>query len=496
MEGPSSAEIESTGEHESTSAQDEFDAPDPSRITEVEDASGSSQGAVIEPPMPAPVVENPTDTISVNATETSSAPAANTQTEPGPSPDPPALVVVKPVIAPSRASMVQQSSTDRQLTGMKPIVPLRKRGQSFRETKKVVTTVDADGRRHLNQYTFMEQLGKGAYGIVFKVESTETKEVFAAKCVDKKALKRIRVGRFGNALQSVKKELNIWKRFKHRHIVVLREVIDTDDSDELYMISELVDGGPVLDDDIECTPLNAELTRTYFTHLIEGIDFLHENKLGCRLTPLRWVQEMESENEVMRQTAGTAIFMAPEMLTGEGFQGKPVDIWACGITLYMFVYGHPPFIAQTMTVLYGKIQNDPIEFPTSVGDRVVENELIDLMKHILEKDPKQRFTSQQIRVQFPFIYPLPSFVAKTYLVLRYRKAHPWAWREFQVSAIKCVTHPDGRRTSLSAIPKTLASVASIGKSMRSLFSRPSAVFPGASTRSSIPTVLANFRAPE
>lgn len=76
--------------------------------------------------------------------------------------------------------------------------------------------------------TFMEQLGKGAYGVVFKVESTDTKEVFAAKCVDKKALKRIRVGRFGNALQSVKKELNIWKRFKHRHIVVLREVIDTD----------------------------------------------------------------------------------------------------------------------------------------------------------------------------------------------------------------------------------------------------------------------------
>lgn len=64
--------------------------------------------------------------------------------------------------------------------------------------------------------------------MVLKVESNETKEIFAAKVVDKKALKRVRVGRFGNALQSVKKELSIWKRFKHRHIVVLREVIDTD----------------------------------------------------------------------------------------------------------------------------------------------------------------------------------------------------------------------------------------------------------------------------
>lgn len=64
--------------------------------------------------------------------------------------------------------------------------------------------------------------------MVLKVESNETKEIFAAKVVDKKALKRVRVGRFGNALQSVKTELSIWKRFTHRHIVVLREVIDTD----------------------------------------------------------------------------------------------------------------------------------------------------------------------------------------------------------------------------------------------------------------------------
>lgn len=43
------------------------------------------------------------------------------------------------------------STTGRQMSGMKPVVPLRKRGASFRETKSVVTMVDADGKRHLNQ---------------------------------------------------------------------------------------------------------------------------------------------------------------------------------------------------------------------------------------------------------------------------------------------------------------------------------------------------------
>lgn len=48
------------------------------------------------------------------------------------------------------------------------------------------------------------------------------------------ALKRVRIGRFGNALQTVKKELSIWKRFTHRHIVILREVIDTDGASRMY----------------------------------------------------------------------------------------------------------------------------------------------------------------------------------------------------------------------------------------------------------------------
>jgi hypothetical protein len=86
---------------------------------------------------------------------------------------------------------------------------------------------------------------------------------------------------------------------------------------------------------------------------------------------------------------------------------------------------------------------------------------------ILEKDPKQRFTSQQIRVGSCQSLALPAFLLAHPLL----QAHPWAWREFQVSAMKCVTHPEGRRTSFSNIPKSLAGVASIGKSMRGLFSR-------------------------
>ncbi|KAL7682610.1 putative protein kinase [Plasmopara halstedii] len=383
-------------------------------------------------------------------------------------------LISEPISIPHLLYSSQHISDDRKFPVSKLITPLRKRGQSFRETRRVNVTVDADGRWHLNQYTFMEQLGKGAYGVVYKVICNETKNMFAAKCMNKKALQRIRVGRFGNALQSITKELEIWKQLKHRHIVVLREVITTDDCDELYMISELIDGGPVLNDAILCTPLKADLTKTYFTHLIEGIAFLHKNKIIHRdikpgnlllktknkhgailkIADFGVSHELEHDNEVMRQTAGTAIFMAPEMLTGGSFHGKPADIWACGVTLFMFVYGYPPFIAQTVTVLYNKIQNEIVKFPTRVGDRVIEDELIDLMQHMLEKDPTQRYTSQQIR------------------------SHPWAWREFQISAVNCVIQPEERILPLYKILRSLTGIASLGKTcMQKLFSRSSIVYP-------------------
>ena len=57
------------------------------------------------------------------------------------------------------------------------------------------------------------------------------------------------VDRFGNALDNVKKELAIWKKLDHENVVSLVEIIDDPDNDKLYMVSELVDGGPVMPDE-------------------------------------------------------------------------------------------------------------------------------------------------------------------------------------------------------------------------------------------------------
>ena len=59
------------------------------------------------------------------------------------------------------------------------------------------------------------------------------------------------------------------------------------------------------------------------------------------------VAELFDPGAEIKSSSGTAIFLAPEMTTGKAFKGPPVDMWAAGVTLFMFVYGRPPFTAPT-----------------------------------------------------------------------------------------------------------------------------------------------------
>lgn len=75
--------------------------------------------------------------------------------------------------------------------------------------------------------------------------------------------------------------------------------------------------------------------------------------------------------------------------------GRAADIWALGATLYSLVYGNVPFIANTVPLLYDKIRNDPVVFP---GQPKISDELQDCILRMLEKDPANRITLPQLKV--------------------------------------------------------------------------------------------------
>jgi serine/threonine protein kinase len=316
------------------------------------------------------------------------------------------------------------------------------------ETSDATAVEEPDGEvSSINQYSLKHELGRGAFGVVrmaVQDEGTARACEVAVKILDKRALKRKRVGRFGNALQGVQREVAIWKKLDNVHCVNLFEVIDHDEGGKVYMVSELVCGGAVMPDELHVAPLPLRRARHYFRQLLRAVQYLHFNHIAHRdikpgnllvldvedqITDMRQrardaaegaaqevlggarietsgagvsaeieeaarsaaraaaaaaelkamesfdeeglvkltdfgVSEAFGDSDVKHNTVGTAVFFAPEMCSGQSdFSAMECDLWACGITLYMFVYGHPPFHGKTIFEVYEKIQTGELPLP-------------------------------------------------------------------------------------------------------------------------------------
>ncbi len=97
-------------------------------------------------------------------------------------------------------------------------------------------------------------------------------------------------------------------------------------------------------------------------------------------------------NDTLKTTAGTPAFLAPEACTDSPYSGKIADIWAVGIALYMMAFGHAPFHGDSYMETYQNIIHKELTFPEDTPE-----ELQDLLKKLLDKNPKTRITIEQIK---------------------------------------------------------------------------------------------------
>lgn len=72
--------------------------------------------------------------------------------------------------------------------------------------------------------------------------------------------------------------------------------------------------------------------------------------------------------DTVEDTLGTRSFFAPEMCdeVGKPYSGKKSDIWALGVTLYMFTFGCCPFQGDNLLDLFHAIKTESLKFPVDV----------------------------------------------------------------------------------------------------------------------------------
>ena len=95
-------------------------------------------------------------------------------------------------------------------------------------------------------------------------------------------------------------------------------------------------------------------------------------------------------SELANSFCGTAEYLAPEMLIGNGHD-YTVDWWALGILIYEMIVGIPPFFHRNKHRMYFLIREGPVNFPDPVRHKItVSADAQDLIVKLLDKNRKTR----------------------------------------------------------------------------------------------------------
>ncbi|XP_044135106.1 calcium/calmodulin-dependent protein kinase type II subunit beta isoform X2 [Bufo gargarizans] len=103
--------------------------------------------------------------------------------------------------------------------------------------------------------------------------------------------------------------------------------------------------------------------------------------------------EVQGEQQAWFGFAGTPGYLSPEVLRKEAY-GKPVDIWACGVILYILLVGYPPFWDEDQHKLYQQIKAGAYDFPSPEWDTVTP-EAKNLINQMLTINPAKRITAHE-----------------------------------------------------------------------------------------------------
>eukprot|EP00798_Chlamydomonas_sp_ICE-L_P006402 gene6402-3016_t len=124
------------------------------------------------------------------------------------------------------------------------------------------------------------------------------------------------------------------------------------------------------------------------------------------------------QDSMPRTRLGTIHFVAPEILKSRDMQpydARASDIWACGVILAYMVLGYHPFVGPGIESLESRkmqmqvmahVVEGKLQLPVG-GIEGVSQEVIDLLKQMLNPDPKSRITVKEIMTKPWFVQNLP-----------------------------------------------------------------------------------------
>ncbi|XP_016532084.1 calcium/calmodulin-dependent protein kinase type II subunit gamma-like isoform X4 [Poecilia formosa] len=284
----------------------------------------------------------------------------------------------------------------------------------------------ATSTRFTDEYQLYEELGKGAFSVVRRCVKKSSGQEYAAKIINTKKLSARappkipaptaagdgRDGQVQNLTdhQKLEREARICRLLKHPNIVRLHDSISEEGFH--YLVFDLVTGGELFEDIVAREYYSEADASHCISQILESVNHIHQHDIvhrdlkpenlllaskmkgaAVKLADFGLAIEVQGEQQAWFGFAGTPGYLSPEVLRKDPY-GKPVDIWACGVILYILLVGYPPFWDEDQHKLYQQIKAGAYDFPSPEWDTVTP-EAKNLINQMLTINPAKRITAEQ-----------------------------------------------------------------------------------------------------
>lgn len=245
-----------------------------------------------------------------------------------------------------------------------------------------------------DDFELLTVIGKGSFGKVMQVRKKDDGKIYAMKVLRKEAI----IAR--KQVTHTKAEKSILQKIQHPFIVKLHYAFQT--KDKLYMILDYINGGELFFHLKKEGRFQENRVRFYSAEIVCALSHLHSLGIVYRdLKPENILLNSEGHvtitdfglSKQIKEEGGTHTFcgtpeyLAPEVLKGQG-HGIAVDWWSLGTLIYEMLTGLPPFYSQNINIMYQKILNGELRFPSYVSA-----EAMSLLEGLLTREVEKRLGS-------------------------------------------------------------------------------------------------------
>ena len=257
----------------------------------------------------------------------------------------------------------------------------------------------------IGNYIIKKTLGKGTFAKVKLAIQLPKKKKVAIKIIEKRKLQE------EDDIIRLEREFEMLTKFNNPNVISVTEIFESDNA--YFTVMEFCEGGELFNYIVENKVLSEEKAAFFYYQLINGLEYIHSLGIVHRdLKPENLLLTSEhilkiidfglsnyytkNNKQLLETPCGSPCYASPEMLSGEGYDGFKIDIWATGIILFAMLCGYLPFDHKDNNKLFKKILECKINYPKNLS-----SDSKDLIKKILVPNPRRRISIPEIK-EHPF----------------------------------------------------------------------------------------------